>query len=76
MMQLCLENVGDFTDKFCSTGEEAPNVASVFKPDLIFLDAIMPRMDEPETLQALPQLVETEEIPIVFTTAKVMGSEI
>ncbi|HIF11336.1 MAG TPA: response regulator [Sneathiellales bacterium] len=74
--RLSLENVGGFTVEVCSSGMEALRVAPVFKPDLILLDAIMPGMDGPETLQALRRLPEIETTPIVFMTAKVMRSEI
>ena len=76
VIRLSLENLGGFTVEVCGSGAEALKVAPVFQPDLILLDAMMPGMDGLETLNALRQLPETEETPIVFMTAKVMRSEI
>lgn len=73
---LVLEGIGGFTVKQCSSGKESLAVAPEFSPDLILLDVMMPGMNGPETLEALRQLPETENTPIIFMTAKVQPEEV
>ncbi|MEK9712750.1 MAG: response regulator transcription factor [Thalassolituus sp.] len=49
-------------------GEQALNIARRMPPDLILLDALMPRMDGFETCQALKQDQELQDIPVIFLT--------
>jgi two-component system alkaline phosphatase synthesis response regulator PhoP len=51
-------------------GEEAIQIASVEKPDLILLDVMMPRVDGIETCRRLRELPETQDSYIVFLTAR------
>ncbi|MCK4857225.1 MAG: response regulator [candidate division Zixibacteria bacterium] len=44
--------------------------AKSFKPDMVFLDIMMPEMDGYEICQALKKDPETENIPVVFLTGK------
>ena len=74
--KLALEGIGGFTVEACASGEEALEVATRFKPDLILLDVMMPIMDGPSTLRALRDDDETAHIPIAFMTAKVQKLEI
>ena len=74
--KIALEQVGGFTVKICSSGEEALCEAEAFAPDMILLDVMMPGMDGPGTLMALrerPALVAT---PVAFMTAKVQPTEL
>ena len=52
-----------------ASGEEALQEISVFCPDLILLDVMMPGMDGFETCQALRQLPNGERTPIVMLTS-------
>ncbi len=45
------------------------------KPDLIFLDLMMPHLPGPETAKHLAQNVQTRSIPIVIMTAKLYEDE-
>lgn len=73
---MALEAIGEFTVAQCSTGKEGLTKAPQFLPDLILLDVMMPGMNGPETLEALRQLPETENTPIIFMTAKVQPREV
>ncbi|MBI3563484.1 MAG: response regulator [Gammaproteobacteria bacterium] len=74
--RIALETVGGFTLEVCGSGKEALAKAPGFKPDLLLLDVMMPGMDGVSTLQAMRQLSNMREIPVMFMTAKVQPQEI
>lgn len=49
-------------------GEEALKQADLFKPDLIILDIVMPKMDGIETLKRLKKNPRTSSIPIIIAS--------
>ncbi|MDT8445657.1 MAG: PleD family two-component system response regulator [bacterium] len=51
-------------------GEQAIEIARKLKPELILLDIMMPGIDGYETCARLKALEETQEIPVIFLTAK------
>lgn len=51
-------------------GQEALDKASTEKPDLIFLDVLMPRMDGFQTCRALRSRAETRHVPIILVTTR------
>ena len=53
-----------------SNGSEAIHVAKAEKPDLIFLDIVMPNQDGFSTCRELTQDQDTKDIPVVFVTSK------
>ena len=53
-----------------SNGAEAISKARREKPDLIFMDIIMPDMDGFEACRTLTTDAETREIPVIFITNK------
>jgi len=53
-----------------TNGKEACEKAKSEKPDIIFLDIIMPEMDGYETCRVLRDDPETSQIPVVFVTSK------
>jgi two-component system OmpR family response regulator len=71
-----LEAVGGFTTIACASGRQAIESAPTANADLILLDVMMPEMDGPTTLQALRQIPQTAQTPVIFMTAKVQASEI
>ena len=50
-------------------GEEAVRIAREKRPDLILLDAGMPRMDGWQVLEELGSFRETADIPVLMCTA-------
>lgn len=53
-------------------GHQAIALAATIDPDAILLDVMMPGMDGPGTLAALRARPETQDIPVVFLTAKTL----
>jgi len=51
-------------------GEQALEAAGTFRPDLILLDVMMPRMDGYEVCQRIRSDVSLKDISIVMLTAK------
>ncbi|MFO7892186.1 MAG: response regulator [Longimicrobiales bacterium] len=76
VLEVALRDVADFDLQVCSSGAEALELAPSFQPDLILLDVMMPDMDGPDTLEALRELPETAETPVIFLTAKVQSREV
>jgi CheY-like chemotaxis protein len=57
-------------------GEEAVEIATAERPDLVILDIMMPRLDGYQTAERLKSQDETKEIPVVFVSAKAQQSDI
>ena len=74
--KLALELVGGFQVHSCTSGAEGVAAARSFQPQLILLDVMMPGMDGPQTLAALRQYPELQDIPVVFMTARAQSSEV
>ena len=74
--RLALESFGGFTVETCSNGQEALDRGPDFGPDLILMDVMMPGMDGPSAFQAMKNIPELKDIPVIFMTAKVMEQEI
>ncbi len=53
-----------------TNGKEAIEKAKAEKPDLIFMDIIMPDMDGYAACRLLGNESETKDIPVVFVTSK------
>ena len=53
-----------------SSAREAIEIAQSERPDLIFLDVIMPEQDGFATCRMLSKDHKTKDIPVVFTTSK------
>ncbi|HEX8824648.1 MAG TPA: response regulator [Archangium sp.] len=51
-------------------GQEALEKASTERPDLIFLDVLMPRMDGFQACRALRSRSETKDVPIILVTTR------
>lgn len=57
-------------------GRDGIAKAAAEQPDAILLDAMMPEMDGPATLEALRNNPDTASIPVIFLTAKAIRSEV
>ena len=76
LLKLNLEETGAFEVRAENWAEDALAAAQAFKPDLIFLDIIMPRLpggDVAAQIKADPALRHT---PIVFLTAAVRKHQV
>ena len=76
VVQLCLSFDGGFSTSTCKGGTEALDFLEQVRPDLILLDVMMPRMDGPATLAAIRTIEEARDLPVIFMTARVQGSEV
>jgi len=61
---------------FALDGMKAIEIATMYQPDLILLDVMMPGIDGFETCRRMKSLTELREIPIIFVTAKTDISDI
>ena len=75
MIKLNLEDTRDYEVKGENEASKGVIAAKSFKPDLIFLDVIMPDMDGGAVLGKLREDAETRDIPVVFLTAIVAEDE-
>lgn len=76
VVRVALETLGGFQVLSCSGGQEALDKILDFAPHFILLDVMMPDMDGPQTLERLRAVVDLEQIPVAFMTAKVQPNEI
>ena len=73
--RLSLEKVGGWRVLEADSGARGLELAEAERPDAILLDAMMPEMDGPATIQRLKADETTSEIPVVFLTAKLQPAE-
>lgn len=76
MVKLNLEAAGDYEVETENEGANAIEVAKRFKPDLIFLDLIMPDIEGSEVARHLKAERELKNVPIVFFTATITSEEV
>jgi CheY-like chemotaxis protein len=73
--RMSLERVGGWEVLEADSGPRGVELAGAERPDAILLDAMMPDMDGPATIQQLKGEEATREIPVLFLTAKLQPSE-
>lgn len=76
LIKLNLEQTGEFEVKTENSATEGIATAKQFKPDLIFLDILMPDMKGDELAYELKADEVTKDIPIVFLTALVTKEQV
>jgi len=64
-----LELLGSYNVIVATNGKDGIAAAMRYKPDLILLDVIMPKMSGFEVLQALKEHKETTMMPVIMLTA-------
>ena len=69
-VQKGLESLGDYKVITVESGRKCLQLLKDIRPDLILLDIMMPRMDGWDTCAKIKDNKKTENIPIVFLTAK------
>ena len=74
-IKLNLEQTGEYEVRTENKGESGITAAKEFKPNLIFLDVMMPRMDGGEVRYQLNNDQDTKNIPVIFLTAAVKKEE-
>jgi two-component system sensor histidine kinase/response regulator len=75
LMKWNLEETGKYEVRVENRGAGALQAAKKFKPNLIFLDLMMPGIDGAEVSNRLADDRETENIPVVILTAMARKSE-
>ena len=73
--RMSLERVGGWEVLDADSGARGIELAEAEQPDAILLDAMMPEMDGPATIERLKSQESTREIPVLFLTAKLQPSE-
>jgi CheY-like chemotaxis protein len=71
LLKLNLEDTGDYEVRVENWAEDALPAAREFKPDLVLLDIIMPRMAGGDVVAQFRADPELKNTPIVFITAAV-----
>ena len=73
--RMSLERVGGWQVLEAESGARGIELAEAEQPDAILLDAMMPGVDGPATIERLKATDATREIPVLFLTAKLQPSE-
>lgn len=76
LLKMTFETFSDFTYICCDNGEELLQTLPSFKPDMILLDMMMPKMNGLETLACIKANPHTQHIPVIFLTAKIQPEEV
>src|SRR4029434_10979657 len=75
LLKLTLERTGRYTVCEENDGTKAWLVAREFKPDIIFLDIVMPKIDGGDVASKIKSDPSLKDIPIIFLTAIVSQKE-
>ena len=76
LLKLNLEESGNYEVRVENWAEDTFNAAREFKPDIILLDIIMPRLPGGNVAAQLGEDPELKDIPIVFLTAAVRRHQV
>src|SRR5438132_8569108 len=75
LLKLTLERTGEYTVQEENDGTKAHETARRFRPDLILLDIVMPKIDGGDVASQLRADPMMKRTPIVFLTAIVSKQE-
>lgn len=75
LLKLTLERTGRFVVQEENDGTEAWLAAREFKPDIVFLDIVMPKIDGGDVAQKIRSDPALSHVPIIFLTAIVSSRE-
>src|SRR4051812_38771721 len=75
LVKLTLERSGNYKVLEQNDGSQAWLTAREFKPDIIFLDVVMPKADGGEVAQQIRSDPLLEHVPVIFLTAIVSQRE-
>lgn len=73
--KICLETVTRWKVLTASSGQEGIVKAEAYGPDAILLDVMMPEMDGFTTFEKLQANLATQNIPVIFLTAKIQAAD-
>ena len=76
IVRMTLERVGKMTVEVVGDPTLAIEAMTAFKPDLVMLDWMMPKMDGPTLFRQMKLRPETSSLPVVFITAKAAQSDL
>src|SRR5215218_8711599 len=76
LLKLNLEQIGRYEVRVVNWSEDALPAAKEFKPDIMLLDIIMPRMPGGNVVAQFEADPELKDTPIVFLTAAVQRSRV
>jgi CheY-like chemotaxis protein len=76
IVRMSLERVGKMTVEVVGDPTMAIEAMTAFRPDLVMLDWMMPKMDGPTLFRQMKQRPETSALPVVFITAKASPREL
>ena len=75
LLKLTLEKTGGYLVQEENDGTNAWRAAREFKPDIIFLDIVMPKIDGGDVAQQIRSDPTLSHVPIIFLTAIVSKIE-
>jgi CheY-like chemotaxis protein len=75
LVKLTLERSGNYQVLEQNDGSQAWLTAREFRPDIIFLDVVMPKADGGEVAQQIRSDPLLEKVPVIFLTAIVSQKE-
>ena len=75
LLKLTLEKTGQYIVQEENDGTKAWLAAREFKPDLIFLDVVMPKIDGGDVAKQITSDPLLQHVPIIFLTAIVSEKE-
>ena len=76
IVRMTLERVGKMTVEVVGDPTLAIEAMAAFKPDMVMLDWMMPKMDGPTLFRQMKLRPETSALPVVFITAKASQSDL
>ena len=76
LLKLNLEETGNYEVRVENWAEDAYGAAKEFKPDLVLLDIIMPRMPGGNVAAQIKEDPALKDTPIVFLTAAVRKHQV
>lgn len=75
LLEINLELEG-YEVRLAGDGVEAVEAAREFRPDLILLDVMMPRMDGWQACATIREDADLAEIPVVFLSARAQDADV
>ncbi len=76
VVELTVQAMSNYKIKVCDNGQKLMDCVEDYQPDLVILDVMMPEMDGPTTFRHLKHNEKTQDIPVIFMTAKAQAHEV